>query len=116
LKKINYIFFLLFLGFLGKNVAFPANAFSVKGKSKENQLGNKTKKHSASITYESPKIKSQKRPHKPKGIQVIVPNMSLHTFRKFYRYSDFNIDEVKGNYSLLLHCSHDERGPPANLI
>lgn len=115
MKKFKYIFLFLYLGFLGKSIALPANSFSFNCSGKANKF-DKSKKYSGALTHSTSKVNRQKRPKKPKGIQVIVPNVSAHTFQKFYRYSDFTVNEVKGDYSVLLHYSHGKRGPPVNIF
>jgi hypothetical protein len=79
--------------------------------SKENQLG-KPKKITAYSEDETSGLKRKFRPKKPRGIQVIVPNISRIVFNKFCYHSNYALHEVKGTYSLLLHYSHGKRGPP----
>jgi len=115
LKKINYIFLLLILSLFGKTLALPGNHFSGIKAGKTIRF-EKSLKH-AEITHAkfSSKVAKQKRPKKPKGIQVIEPVVSTYVFNSFSHYSDFSAHEVKGNYSLLLHYSHGKRGPPSDL-
>lgn len=112
LIKFKHIFLFIFLVFFGKSFALPANEYSATRSGKENKFD--TSKKKSDLTLQSTgKIAKQKRPKKPKGIQVIVPNVSTLVFHKFYRYSEFTVHEVNGTYSLLLHYSHGKRGPPA---
>jgi len=115
MKKFSYIFLFLLLGFLGKSVTLSSNHFPGIVTNKGSQL-EKSKKYSEILTSTSAKFHKQKRPKKPKGIKVIVPNLSNITFQTFYQFSDYTVNEVRGNYSLLLHYSHGKRGPPSRLI
>ena len=116
MKKFNYIFLFLLLGFLGKTVALPSKHSLGASINKESKLEKSKKYSEIIITSGTAKFHKQKRPKKPKGIQVIVLNLSNIVFHKFYRFSDFTINEVKGTYSLVLHYSHGKRGPPSRLI
>lgn len=118
MKRAAYIFLFVILGFLGKSLALPAHCHSRTGFSKEISL-DKSEKHADLLKYadfvkKSAHLKKERRPKKPKGIPVIIPNVSSHIFQKFCHYSDLNAHEVKGSYSLLLHYSHGKRGPPGN--
>jgi len=116
LKNFFYTFLFLFcFASFGKVAALPGNNQLKPGTTKNYKL-DKSGKYSDVLNPATSKITKQKRPKKPKGIQVIVPNVSTHTtFHKFYHYSDFSAHEVKGNYSLLLHYSHGKRGTHCHL-
>ncbi|PBQ32924.1 hypothetical protein CNR22_14450 [Sphingobacteriaceae bacterium] len=113
MKKINYIFLFILLGFSAKALALPSNSFAAI-KLKENKFEKAVKETKFSKAGQSPKAGKQKRPKKPKGIKVIVPVVSNHVFKSYYIYSDLSVNELKGNYSLLLQYSHGKRGPPSH--
>jgi hypothetical protein len=115
LKKINYIFLFIILGFFGKTLALSSTDFTKPAANREKvKFEKSTKCTDVAAVKSTPKLRKQKRPKKPKGIQVIVPVVSSHTFNSFCNYSEFFLHEVDGSYSLLLHYSHGKRGPPSN--
>lgn len=113
MKKHYHIFLLIFLAFFAKVFAGPSKIIAFAPNAKESSLGlTKADKDAFTVKTLSSKVSRQKFPKKPKGIQVIVPNLTRHVFHTFYRFSNFSVHEVKGDYSLLLHYSHGMRGPP----
>lgn len=99
-------------GFFAKASVLKDDAGKYDGKTVQFQ---KSGKYTESLKQTPSKITRKKRPKKPKGVKVIVPNVTSLNFQQFCLYSDLLVNDVTTNYSVLVYYSHGKRGPPAGV-